>query len=143
MTKPIACLRAICPHDLKCWEAEKCLHPMTAALSPEPTEGQPKTTGTVHDLKVWPDYFDDVESGKKPFEVRLNNRDFQIGDILLLREWSYIGDGSMDGKYSGRETRKIITYVLAGAERFGVQDKFVVLGIAALRPVPLQDRSKP
>lgn len=40
----------------------------------------------THDLKILPRYFDAVEDGSKPFEVRRNDRDYQVGDILLLRE---------------------------------------------------------
>lgn len=61
-----------------------------------------------HELKIWPEYFEDVDSGRKPFEVRKLDRLFGKGDILFLREWSPIKG------YSGRVTRKRITYVMAG-----------------------------
>ena len=38
-----------------------------------------------HELKIYPKYFEDVISGKKTFEVRKNDRKFNIGDILILR----------------------------------------------------------
>ena len=41
-----------------------------------------------HDLKVAAAYFDALESGEKSFEVRRDDRGFQRGDVLLLREWT-------------------------------------------------------
>jgi hypothetical protein len=42
----------------------------------------------LHELKTWPFYYQAVKSGKKTFEVRRNDRFFQVGDILHLREYS-------------------------------------------------------
>lgn len=41
-----------------------------------------------HDLKIWPQYFCRVEDGSKTFEVRTNDRGFQPGDEVTLKEWS-------------------------------------------------------
>lgn len=41
----------------------------------------------IHELKVWPDYFARLADGSKTFEVRKDDRGFQAGDELLLREW--------------------------------------------------------
>lgn len=38
-----------------------------------------------HEIKLDIKYFDDVKIGKKNFEIRKNDRDYQIGDILELR----------------------------------------------------------
>jgi len=74
----------------------------------------------IHDLKILPKYFDAVESGIKPFEVRKNDRPFAVGDVLLLYEW--------DGKqYTGRTTRKLISYILDVPEYCA--DGYVILGL--------------
>lgn len=39
----------------------------------------------THELKLDVIYFDDVKSGKKNFEIRKNDRDYQVGDILELK----------------------------------------------------------
>lgn len=57
----------------------------------------------IHYLKCWPMYFDEVQSGRKTFEVRSTaDRVYQAGDQLVLQAWNpktemYIGcDHSVD-----------------------------------------------
>jgi hypothetical protein len=40
-----------------------------------------------HELKTLPAYFDRLEDGSKTFEVRRDDRGFQMGDELWLREY--------------------------------------------------------
>lgn len=40
-----------------------------------------------HELKIWPQYYCRVADGSKTFEVRNNDRGFQPGDTVVLREW--------------------------------------------------------
>lgn len=42
----------------------------------------------IHELKILPEYFDAVISGRKRFEIRKNDRDYKVGDQLILKEWS-------------------------------------------------------
>ena len=46
---------------------------------------------TIHKLKLNACYYDDSASGIKTFEIRKNDRDFKVGDILELREWLWSG----------------------------------------------------
>ncbi|WP_374029795.1 DUF3850 domain-containing protein [Bdellovibrio bacteriovorus] len=46
-------------------------------------ETKPKPT--VHKLKVWPEFYEPISLGLKTFEIRVNDRNFQMGDILVLR----------------------------------------------------------
>jgi len=41
----------------------------------------------IHELKTWPEYFEQVRNGNKPFEVRKNDRYFSEGDEVLLKEF--------------------------------------------------------
>lgn len=50
-----------------------------------------------HILKIAPEYFEAVASGKKTFEIRLNDRGFEQNDLVILREYikerdEYTGD---------------------------------------------------
>ncbi|OGZ63329.1 MAG: hypothetical protein A3C58_02940 [Candidatus Staskawiczbacteria bacterium RIFCSPHIGHO2_02_FULL_34_10] len=56
--------------------------------------------------KVWPDYFKAIVSGKKKFELRLNDFDVNEGDTLILEEWN-----PKTKEYTGRKIEKIVTYV--------------------------------
>ena len=56
--------------------------------------------------KIWPEYFDAVASGKKKFELRLNDFEVREGDTLLLEEWD-----PKTKRYTGRKTEKKVTYI--------------------------------
>ncbi|TBR44353.1 DUF3850 domain-containing protein [Marinomonas agarivorans] len=57
-----------------------------------------------HDLKISPVYFDDIRVGLKRFEIRKNDRDFKVGDVVELKEWCL-------GSYTGRAFEVRITYI--------------------------------
>ncbi len=59
-----------------------------------------------HDLKILPVYFDAVNEGRKTFEVRKNDRDFQNNDTVTLNEWE------SETGFSGRNLNFRIGYVL-------------------------------
>lgn len=40
-----------------------------------------------HELKIYPQFYLRVAEGTKTFEIRNNDRAFQKGDTVVLREW--------------------------------------------------------
>jgi Domain of unknown function (DUF3850) len=62
----------------------------------------------LHVLKLWPQFWDDTISGVRSFDIRNNDREFKVGDLLRLREW----DPDEPLGYTGRECYRRITYVL-------------------------------
>lgn len=75
---------------------------------------------TVHSLKILPEYFKSVKDGTKRFEIRYNDRNYKVGDLLLLREWS-------NGHYTGNEIIVKVTYIL---DKFqGLKNNYVVMSI--------------
>lgn len=75
----------------------------------------------AHELKIASQFFEVVESGQKPFEIRKGDRPFKIGDTLWLREVD------ITLAYTGREMRKRITFCLRG---WGMESGYVALGLA-------------
>lgn len=79
----------------------------------------------THELKIYPEYFDAVASGIKPFEVRKNDRGYKVGDMLYLRE--YDKTAALGSPWTGRTCKKYITYILDSPDY--VKDDYVVLGL--------------
>lgn len=40
-----------------------------------------------HKLKIWPEHYNNVKAGTKTFEIRVNDRGFQKGDMVTLYYW--------------------------------------------------------
>jgi len=78
---------------------------------------------TTHELKTWPEYFEEVMRGNKTFEVRRNDRDFKIGDLLLLKEWV-----AENQEFTGRYKFCVVNYILPGG-KFGIGKDYVVMSI--------------
>ena len=82
-----------------------------------------------HKIKIWPSYFEAIKTGAKTFEWRKNDRDYAVGDTLLLREYKpdaeFRGPDSLN--YTGRELSALITYKAEGV--FGMPEGFCVLAI--------------
>ncbi len=88
------------------------------------TDPRPLTEPREHDLKTWPAYYRGLEEGTKTFEVRYDDRDYKVGDVLSLREWS------PELGYTGRAMRRRVSYVLSGDEYAGIVEDYVVMGLA-------------
>lgn len=61
-----------------------------------------------HELKCWPQYFQRVKDGTKTFEVRINDRGFQPGDKVTLREFDPMAPvaGGVEGQTMGQFTKE-------------------------------------
>lgn len=77
----------------------------------------------VHQLKCAANYFDDVVTGRKTFEVRNNDRDFHIGDYLALNELA------TNGVETGRSALFHVYYILDDPAY--CLPGYVILGIEA------------
>lgn len=86
---------------------------------------------TTHELKADRMPFDAMERGEKTCEVRRNDRNYQVGHDVLIRETLYTGEQMRAGSpliYTGRKLRRAITHIQAG---YGLPSGIVVLSLAA------------
>lgn len=60
----------------------------------------------THYLKLWPSHFAKVAEGRKKAELRRNDRDFQLGDTLVLCEWE-----PERKSFTGRYMQAVVTDV--------------------------------
>lgn len=79
----------------------------------------------THTLKCWPPYFGAIRRKEKNFDVRRDDRGFQKGDTVLLREWN--PNSLVGGHFTGNDEHRKIKYILTGGQ-FGLEPGYVVLG---------------
>jgi Domain of unknown function (DUF3850) len=74
---------------------------------------------TTHFIKILPQFYLPTAYGRKSFELRKNDRNYQVGDKLVLQEY--------DGKhYTGHEIHCNITYVLKGG-KYGLDPNYCII----------------
>lgn len=78
----------------------------------------------LHELKTWPEYFQQIVDGNKTFEVRRDDRGFQVGDLLMLCE--YEPEGAL---LTGQRIGMTVTSILHGGQ-FGIEPGFVVMSLS-------------
>ncbi|KDM90222.1 DUF3850 domain-containing protein [Photobacterium galatheae] len=81
-----------------------------------------------HQVKLQSLHFNEVLAGRKTHEIRFNDRDYQAGDCLILREVDDNGDDT------GQEMNAEITHVQQG-DHFGLADGWCVLSLANTTPL--------
>ena len=65
----------------------------------------------IHELKILPEYFADVVSGKKTFEIRKFDRPFHVGDLLALNEYD-----AEHKCYTGNSCLVYVDYIISDNE---------------------------
>lgn len=83
----------------------------------------PAAMNKRHTLKTLPGFYEQVVAGNKKFECRINDRDFQVGDVLELAEFDPLNNG-----FTGRYLVRQVTYILRGP-MFGVKKGWCVMSI--------------
>ena len=93
-------------------------------------EGSSPTARTL-ELKTRPSAYEATLCGLKPWEFRQNDRDFAIGDTLVLREWAPVKGPSYGFRYTGRRTEFAVTHIIHGTQ-FGIPDGYCIMTIAMI-----------
>lgn len=89
-----------------------------------------------HDLKVWPQQFEALNTCAKMHEVRKFDRDYRVGDTLNLREFD-----PASGEYTGRRTLRMVTHITAPGT-FGLPPDVGVMSVSlgGINPALLRDQ---
>lgn len=79
-----------------------------------------------HEVKILPEYFRQVfvrpGEGTKRFELRKDDRNYQIGDSVTLREWI------PEEGYTGNEITVGIIYVMRNCPQYGLREGYCIFG---------------
>jgi hypothetical protein len=86
----------------------------------------------VHFVKSWPQFFIPIQEGTRHHELRLNDRDYQVGDYMMLMEWSPTLE-----EYTGRNQYVKITSITSrevpcAASGKGLDDDHCILSIEVI-----------
>lgn len=81
---------------------------------------------TTHVLKCWPSSFQAIKRGVKKFEIRKNDRNYEVGDSLFLKEYDPVSD-----TFSGETQTKDVVYILTPTpdEIFGLKMGYVIMSV--------------
>lgn len=88
-------------------------------------------TPKFHDLKIHCKFFTSLKNGTKTSEVRFNDRDFKVDDILVLRDFvpkAYF-EPEEQAYFTGEYVIRRVTHVLKGGE-YGIGNGYVVLSLS-------------
>lgn len=77
----------------------------------------------THHIKTHPKPFDAIRKGIKTFEIRVNDRDYKVGDLLILDEYN-----PKTGKYTGNILTREVIYILEGGQ-YGIETGYVAMSI--------------
>jgi len=80
----------------------------------------------IHELKCYPWFYCAIATQKKKFELRENDRNYQVDDILVLREFN-----PMQKRYTGHQMKMKVTYILPLNEFLLLDTDYVIMSITS------------
>lgn len=86
----------------------------------------------THALKTWLSEFAEMIDGTMTFQFRKDDRNYEVGDVLVLREWDPNVNQCV-GCYTGRQASFRVTHFLVGG-MFGVPTDHIVMSVVPDNP---------
>ena len=74
-----------------------------------------------HELKIEENYLDNLLSGKKKCEIRYNDRDYQLDDILLFKKYGF---------QKVKEHFFRVTHIHSG---LGLNDGYIIMSVVEIK----------
>lgn len=80
----------------------------------------------LHELKIKEEYFNAIIRGEKTFELRKNDRDYQVGDLIHFKQ--------IDGREYFNHSKDVyqIIYILKDVSEYGLDKEYCILAIKKL-----------
>lgn len=104
---------------------------MLSQASQMPLTGASNIT---HHLKCWPQFFNEIVAGRKKHDLRrADDRNFRVGDVLVLEEYD-----PQSNDFTGRTLTVEVTYITStdlpcALSKDALHPNFCILSIA---PIP-------
>lgn len=87
----------------------------------------------LHELETKYEYLVEIALGNKTFELRKNDRDYQVGDLIHFIAIDIKQSDKLDnGLYIGQDDLYKITYILKNVEQYGLDKDYCILAIRKL-----------
>lgn len=85
--------------------------------------------GKTHHLKTWPKHFQAIRQNLKTADLRIDDREFVVGDVLVLDEYDPEAD-----RYTLETIHAQVTHILTGSdhEMDGIKAGYVMLSFTRL-----------
>ena len=80
----------------------------------------------LHELKIKEEYFNAILRGEKTFELRKNDRDYEVGDLI-----HFIKTDGLEYFNHSKDTYRII-YILKNVPEYGLKKDYCILAIKKL-----------
>jgi ASC-1-like (ASCH) protein len=79
----------------------------------------------THDLKCFSEYYSAIKNRVKKFELRFNDRNYKVGDTLILREFDPI-----DERFTGEQLSVVVLYVFYITDLITNSNDWVILSMS-------------
>lgn len=96
----------------------------------------------THTVKSWAHFFDAIRAGRKLHDLRIMDRDYKVGDFMILQKYDNI-----NGRYTGDEVKVEITYITSNKvpcafSSSALAKDYAILSIKLISEFPAPDKKQ-